>query len=139
MPAKTMQYSAVLEILTCGECAIPFALPRDFHQRMKDTGLKFWCPNGHNIRYSETENEKLAEQLAREKRWRENAETRARAAGDQLQAAERSVRAYKGVVTRTKKRVAAGVCPVPGCKRHFADLQRHMESKHPGHADAGAD
>jgi hypothetical protein len=136
MPVRTLQYSTVLEVLDCGECGIPFALPRDFHARVKRTGEMFSCPNGHRISYAETENARLKAQLADQKRWRENAETRARAAGDQLKASENRVRAYKGVVTRTKKRAAAGVCPVPGCKRHFTDLQRHMESKHPGHGDS---
>lgn len=135
MPAKTLSYPAVLEILECGACGIPFALPRNFHKKVKDTGEKFWCPNGDGISYSETENEKLKDRLADERTRRDRAEIRYRAARDQADAAERSVRAYKGVVTRTKKRVAAGVCPVDGCRRHFADLQRHMESKHPGHGD----
>jgi len=136
MPVKTMSYSTVLEVLDCGECGIPFALPRDFHARVQRTGEGFYCPNGHNISYCETENAKLKKRLADEQRWRENAETRARAAGDQVAAAERSARAYKGAAARARKRAAAGVCPVPGCRRHFADLQRHMESKHPGHGDS---
>jgi outer membrane murein-binding lipoprotein Lpp len=136
MPVKTLQYSAVLKILECGHCGIPFALPADFHERVQRTGEAFWCPNGGKISYSATENDKLKARLADEKRWRENAETQAKAARDQADAAERRVTAYKGVVTRTKKRAAAGVCQVPGCKRHFADLQRHMESRHPGYGDS---
>jgi uncharacterized Zn finger protein (UPF0148 family) len=136
MPVKTLPYSAVLEVLECGHCGIPFAVPKDFHAKVKRTGEVFWCPNGGKISYHETEADRLKARLADEQRWRENAETRERAAGDQLRASELRVRAYKGVVTRTKRRAAAGVCQVPGCRRHFADLQRHMESKHPGYGDS---
>ena len=135
---KTLQYSTVLEVLDCGACGIPFALPRDFHQKVQRTGEQFCCPNGDKIIYRQSENDELKKRLADEKRWRVASDTALQAARDQADAAERRVTAYKGVVTRTKKRVAAGVCPVPGCKRHFADLQRHMESRHPGHGDAEA-
>lgn len=37
--------------------------------------------------------------------------------------------AYKGNVTKLKKRASAGLCPC--CNRHFTNLQRHIASKHP--------
>jgi hypothetical protein len=38
---------------------------------------------------------------------------------------------YKGVVVKTKKRLANGVCPY--CNRSgFVQLGRHVNSKHPG-------
>lgn len=44
-------------------------------------------------------------------------------------AAQRALRATKGRLTKTKKRIANGVCPC--CNRHFVNLERHMTGKHP--------
>jgi hypothetical protein len=78
--------------------------------------------------------QKLRDQLATEQRRREFAEGRATAAEDQAQAAEHRARAYKGHATRIRNRAAAGVCPVDGCRRHFADLGRHMAGQHPDYS-----
>jgi hypothetical protein len=129
----TITYTDVLSVLECGSCHISFAIPRDMLQARKDDGRDFWCPNGCKIRYSETETQRLRKKLEREKLWRGQAETRARAALDQADTAERSARAYKGQVTKIKKRVAHGVCPC--CKRTFQDVARHMAGQHPGFAD----
>lgn len=45
------------------------------------------------------------------------------------EAAQHQSRAFKGVVTKLKKRAANGVCPC--CNRTFVDLARHMAGKHP--------
>ena len=51
---------------------------------------------------------------------------------DQLAAAERSARAYRGHLTRMRNRIAAGVCPVPGCRRTgLTQTLRHIASQHP--------
>ena len=133
---ETLVYSVTLVRVICGECSVPFAISETLYEKAQQRGQQFWCPNGHKIGYNETENDRLKAKLEREEHWRRDAETRATAARDQAQAAERRVTAYKGVVTRVKKRAAAGMCPAPGCRRHFADLQRHMESKHPGFAES---
>jgi hypothetical protein len=33
---------------------------------------------------------------------------------------------------RLERRVEKGVCPFPGCKRHFTNLQRHVATEHNG-------
>lgn len=38
----------------------------------------------------------------------------------------------KGALTKVKNRISKGVCPC--CNRTFADLQRHMTTKHPKYA-----
>ena len=48
-------------------------------------------------------------------------------------AAESSLIATKGVVTRMKRRVGAGMCPC--CKRTFHQLAAHMKMKHPEFGD----
>ena len=47
-------------------------------------------------------------------------------------AAERSAAAYKGHLTRVKRRVGNGVCPC--CNRTFKNLADHMTTKHPDYA-----
>jgi uncharacterized small protein (DUF1192 family) len=53
------------------------------------------------------------------------------------ESAKRSRNAYKGLFGRTKKRVAAGVCPC--CNRTFENLARHMAGEHPGYAGKDAE
>jgi hypothetical protein len=126
-------------IQTCchSGCGLQFGMEASF-DRMRRNDHKWWyCPNGHQQHYS---GKSEAEKLAAEKKILEDrlgwAQTARQAALDQAAATERSNRALKGVVTKTKKRVASGVCPVPGCKRHFADLQRHVNTKHPDYPTA---
>lgn len=125
----------------CCSCGIVFAMPKDFKQTCLEYREKkpFYCPNGHQQWYT---GESDAELLRREKERATTLEARLRAAqaratheADQRLAAERSARAHRAAHTRTKKRVAAGVCPC--CKRHFADLGRHMAGQHPDYAPEG--
>lgn len=129
MPSATITYSTTLEAISCGECEIPFAIPVSLHKRLKETGARFYCPNGHHIRYSKTEADRLRDKLAQEEQWRKSAQARLTHERDQRMAAERSASAYKGRVTRLKNRAAAGVCPC--CNRHFENVERHMNTKHP--------
>lgn len=128
-------YTATLIALDCGTCGIPFGMPENLYAEAKRDGRWFYCPNGDTIHFYQTENQKLREELDREKRLRSNRETLLTQTRDQLQAAENSRRALKGVVTRTKRRGAASLCPVEGCKRSFVDVRRHLENKHPGYVE----
>lgn len=131
---STLAYSTTLTVLACGECGIPFAIPQDMHKSVRNDGRSFWCPNGHKISYAETENRRLARQLADAKWQRDWAESARKAAEDQARAAEYARRAQKAQNTRLRKRIAAGVCPC--CNRTFQNLGRHMDSRHPGFGDS---
>lgn len=116
----------------CGECGVVWAMPEKFIELRREDGATWYCPNGHHWVYSgETEEKKLRRELEATK----DRLAHARAARDQANAetqeARHSLRTTKGVVTKLKKRVSAGVCPAPGCQRHFQDLERHIASKHP--------
>jgi hypothetical protein len=135
---QDIRYSTTLATLCCGSCSIPFAIPADRLDKLQTTGDWFWCPNGHQIHYSESEEQKLKKQLAASKRRADglakDAEgylARITHEADQRRAAERQVTAYKGTVTRMKKRTAAGICPC--CQRTFQQLARHMAGQHPGY------
>lgn len=118
---------------TCINCGITFAYPSSLNQTLRESHRDFFCPNGHAQHYTgESEAEKLRKQLARARAdvtlykdfYAEEREVRERT--------ERRLSATRGVVTRTKNRIARGVCPC--CNRHFENLHRHMTMQHPEYA-----
>ena len=128
---KTMTYTGELTIRTCW-CGIVHAVPSDLSWQITNNGKTGYCPLGHAyIAKGKTD-------AQREREKREQVEARERHLLDQLQASEREaqnakrrVSAMKGVVTKTKQRAAKAMCPVPGCKRHFANVLRHVQNQHP--------
>jgi len=122
---------------TCCSCGTVFGINEGQKVQLKRTGEWFYCPNGHSQRFTKTEADKLREQLAAAERARDSARAYARSVQDQNDAERRAHAATKGQLTKTRKRVANGVCPC--CNRSFADLGRHMAGKHPDYATgAGA-
>lgn len=126
-------HPASMVVETCCNCGIFFAMPKDYQERRRFDGENFFCPVGHPQHYTTSEKTRLEralkeaqERADREELWHRNANSRAAAL-------ERSRNAIRGHLTRIRKRVGAGCCPA--CKRHFENLERHMESKHPGFAD----
>ena len=121
-----------IEVIDCARCSILFGVPQAFADKRREDGAGFYCPNGHSLGWHETEEDRLrkrAELLDRRlrsaqdtaDRWRENAERE-----------RRSAIAYKGHLTRIRKRIVNGVCPVPGCKRSgFTKVMAHIASQHP--------
>lgn len=127
---ETIRLQTEYTLHTCPSCGVPFALTDGYDDRRRDDGKTFYCPNGHNLSYTDTLHKRLTaaqEALARERARHE--QTRA-----DRDAIERQRRATKGQLTRVKKRVANGVCPC--CNRSFADLAAHMATRHPEYAGA---
>lgn len=120
-----------IETTDCCTCSVVFGMPASLLAARRRDGQWFYCPNGHQQRFTETEAQRLAKQLQQAERDRDYARSARDAVRDQLQASERSRAALKGVVTRQRNRAVAGMCPVDGCRRHFADLGRHIASQHP--------
>lgn len=120
-------------LVTCYTCKVPFAMDDATHasaMRGKEE-FTFHCPFGHAQHYISGEHPQ--DILRRE---RDLLKQRLACRDDEIrdqrnirEHAERSASAYKGQVTRLKRRAAAGVCPC--CNRHFVNLQRHMEGQHP--------
>jgi hypothetical protein len=124
----TLTYTGVLRTVSCW-CGIAHAIPDElfgFAQRQRDEGREqtnIYCPLGHKWVFAgEGKVERMQRQL-------EQSEQRRRATADLLAHEERSHAATKGHLTRTKRRVAHGVCPC--CNRTFKQLERHMASQHP--------
>lgn len=123
---------ADFEILDCSACGVPFGAPRAYLDRRRNDGQSFYCPNGHGQSWRETEADrqrKRAEEAERNARgWREVADATDR----NLAAERRTASALRGHLTRMRNRIAAGVCPVPGCHRTgLTQTRRHIETKHP--------
>lgn len=126
MAQGTITYTGKLMVRTCW-CGIYHAVPSDLDYQIREKGATGYCPLGHS--YVSAGTPEAETERARANR----AEARETALRDQLEASERSKRALKGVVTRTKRRIGKGVCPC--CNRHFANVERHMDSQHPEYAD----
>ena len=111
----------VINANDCPSCGIIYGLTNDYENARQEDGKRWYCPNGHRQHFiGKTDKEKLAQ-----------ARATITHLGDQKDAAQRSADDYKGHFTRVKKKVERaenGVCP--HCNRSFADLRRHMESKH---------
>lgn len=130
MPTVTIQMTG----MECFKCGVAFAMPSSFDQKCTEDGTTFYCPHGHACYYGKTrlqslqsEKEALERQLATERSnkqwWRTRQEN-----------TERSLRATRGVVTRTKNRISKGMCPC--CQQRFTNLGRHMRNQHPDYAPA---
>lgn len=126
----------------CCKCHILFAIPKALQDNLLEwrgpNGREFFCPNGHAQHYiGETEAQRLKRELDEAKARIERVERQKlylNQCADQDQAAIRDlsnqVRGQKAAKTKLLRRITNGVCPC--CQRSFADVQRHMSTKHPG-------
>lgn len=128
-------YGTKLVAITCGECHIPFGIPEGMYDKVRRDGSWFHCPNGHSIRYAETENQRLRRELDNATATKRRLQEQRDKLLDDVEHEKARVNGYKGALAKSKKRAAAGVCPVPGCKRSFANVARHVERQHPGFAE----
>lgn len=120
-----MTYTETLIVTHCW-CGIALAIPETLFKHAKQTEKNHvYCPIGHTFVFGSTWERKARE--AEEAKAR--SERRELATRDLLRAEERSHTATRGHLTRARKRAAAGVCPC--CNRHFENVQRHVERKHP--------
>jgi hypothetical protein len=119
--------------ILCCDCKVEFWLNDEFYRVAKQAATKFtwYCPNGHAQSFLKGESEE-----AKLRRERDQLAQRIAEKDDAIEAerqrrvlAERRVAAAKGQVTKLKNRASKGVCPC--CNRHFANLERHMATKHP--------
>lgn len=119
-----------LVAITCGGCGVLFAMNETYQKERLRDGKSWYCPNGCQRAYATTEADrvraeikKAEERLEAEKGWS------ARLSAN-LESERKSHASTKGQLTKTRKRIAGGVCP--DCNRHFANVEHHMASKHGG-------
>lgn len=131
MSEQTFAALTLLCVTCCREgCGITFGVA-DTWVRCRKRDHEWWyCPNGHRQHWPQESDLEAAERRARESR---DALARERARHDQTKAArdaaQRSASAARGIATRIKNRVSAGVCPC--CNRTFQNLAQHMAGAHP--------
>lgn len=116
---------------TCGNCGITYAMEEGFRARKQADKTTFYCPNGHGRMFTGRSDAEKLKDAEKDLVWTQGRLTHER---DQREAAERSRNAFKGQVTKIKRRVGKGVCPC--CNRSFQDLGAHMETKHPGYGES---
>lgn len=124
----TLIYTGELVVEKCW-CGISHAIPRELQTQAKRHGTAVYCPLGHKWVIRKT----IESDLAEAKRDADYYKGRLREEQQAHGRTERSLRATRGVVTRTKKRIAAGVCPC--CHRTFQQLARHMAGQHPDYVE----
>jgi hypothetical protein len=129
MPAVKFDHVVDFEVIYCANCNVPFGMTGDYISRRRKDGDGFHCPNGHANVFRDSEADKLRKQLDNARLRMEWAEQDAKRARESLEVAQRSKAAYKGQLTKLKNRVSKGVCPC--CNRTFANLAKHMGTKHP--------
>lgn len=140
MSALTQYWSTTINYLTCGVCGVPHGISQTIYDGAMNSGKSWHCPNGHALRFTDSEKTKLERELAYQKanyerklageiklkEWAREDAKQAAAARDRY---SRKASAYKGILTKTKKRIGNGVCPC--CNRTFQNLMNHMKTKHP--------
>lgn len=115
----------------CPTCGVVYGITRAYELRRREDGNGFYCPNGHSGSFGESGIDEAKRLQAAAERQMRVARISRDAARDQAQAAHRSAAAYKGVATKMRNRIANGVCPVPGCRRPFANVKAHITGQHP--------
>lgn len=114
----------------CCNCGAAFMVPESFQKHCKaDSAKHFYCPNGHSQHYLQSEADRLKDKIAdveaKHKRELEAATNRTLDAIIEKQKAQFE----KEKLEKQMKRVRKGVCPC--CNRSFANLKKHMTTKHP--------
>lgn len=120
--SAVFKYEQELQATSCCVCGIQFGVPPYFIDSARRNAGTTYCPNGHSLGWSKSEADRLREQLEKEKastEWQ-------RARANRL---EKDLQSQKGQMTKLKKRISHGVCPC--CSRSFANVARHMKTKHP--------
>ena len=139
---STVSLDVDLHVLSCCNCGMTFAVPDAWVTDRRRNHDTWYCPNGHGQHFpgktdaekANAEAERLRGELAAARQDKKYWYDRTKEERQAKEAVERSRSAIKGQLTRVKRRVVNGVCPC--CNRRFADLHRHMETKHPEYGEA---
>ena len=82
----------------CCHCGIPFTIPSQYCSSLKETGQRFYCPNGHTLSFGDGENARLKKQT-------NNQIDTIRSQGEQIESLGRVISNQKGQVTKLKKKL----------------------------------
>jgi hypothetical protein len=130
----SVSVTTLLSPCVCASCGVTFGLDSEHELKLRQSHAQFYCPNGHFLVFGgKTEAEKERDRLKEQLRLTDNVLLSTRQSlehmGARARSAEKSVSVRKGVITRMKRRIAAGRCVC--CQHEFKDLERHMKKRHP--------
>lgn len=130
MGAFALQYNLYFESEECCSCHAPFMMTQDSRKRLINNHGTFWCPYCGTSQhyYGKTKEQKLKEELARERERKEAALRRANEANQRADEQAAKAEVATKSKQRIKNRIKHGICPC--CNRTFKNLQRHMKTKH---------
>lgn len=134
--SATVSISTELHICTC-TCGGVYAITEAYRANAHKNAGHWTCPYCRGTwGFSESEADRLKSQLAaaekEKERLSQNVQFYQRKRDEALAEADhfrKSRDGVRGAMARERKRVSKGVCPC--CNRQFADLHRHMTTKHP--------
>lgn len=112
----------VFEAIECAKCSVVFGITAHMQRQRRETGAEFFCPNGHSNVYRESDADKY-------RRERDRLQQRLAQKEDEIEARSKDYADAQKEITRLRKRAAGGTCPC--CNRSFANMARHMKTKHP--------
>lgn len=122
-----------LFIEECFQCKTKFGMSAELHRVALEARerFSFYCPYGHSQHYvtGESETDKLRRERDRAIQRTAEWQDQARLEEERRKEVEKTLAVTRGQLTKTRKRVAGGVCPC--CNRHFSALERHMHTRHP--------
>jgi len=124
---RKVSFSVILTTVNCGQCGGVYAINERYREEKANVGGSWTCPYcntgwGYSGNSENSRLEKENQRLRKQKEWAEQAKKNQ----------ENQTRAYKGLATRAKNKLArtkVGVCPC--CNRTFKQLASHMKNKHP--------
>jgi hypothetical protein len=129
--ANDITLTTQIRALDCANCGITFGISLEFERNRRKDKRQFYCPNGHEQYFpGKTDEDRMREERDAARSLAERESRRRQLAEQRAENERRSAIAYKGHATRIRNRIANGVCPA-GCNRHFANVQRHIATKHP--------
>lgn len=114
-------------VCDCGTCGTVYTVNEVRYDYMRRAGGYAHCPNGHQWGWSEGTKQRDELRLERDRLRQEQARLI-----DERNEALRDASAAKSKLAKQAKRAQHGVCPC--CNRTFAQLARHMKTKHPLYA-----
>ncbi len=97
--------SEELSLKRCPVCGISHAAPQSFINKRYEDGKNWYCPTGHRLVFTQSENDQLKKRLRsvnsdleREKRWRQQTK-------DDLEHQKHLTRAQKAAKTRAQNKL----------------------------------
>lgn len=125
---NTITFTETLTVLHCTTCGMAYGITEAFVEEARRKRSTFYCPRGHGEWFPGKTDAELRRQAERDAA---NAREEARIAAAAAATAKRELAKAKKAAAAAERRAKAALCPVPGCKRSFVQLDRHLHAKHP--------